>query len=222
MVKTFTNSYNTLSKANELTSHMPREYCETCQRPKPVCYCDSIVETHTDYKVTIIQHPQESNHPFNTGCIAHRCLSNSELIIAEKVDDKLLHDFSLKNSVLLYPDLDWLPNNNFITRELSLKTQVTHNIDQLIVLDATWRKSKKILHLNQELQFLPRINLTITEPSEYKVRKSSFENSLSTIESIAMALNILTPNESYRSLLKPFKRMIELQSKIAEHHRGRS
>ena len=87
---------------------------------------------------------------------------------------------------------------------------------QLVVIDATWRKSKKILHLHPALQQLPRVNLSGNLQSQYTVRKTSIADGLSTIESIVLALQKLEgenseSDEIFQSMLQPFEKMITMQ-----------
>ena len=114
------------------------------------------------------------------------------------------------HSLLLYPTLDWLPESDTFSH-LTNSPKEKENIKQLIVIDATWRKSKKILHLNPLLQKLPRLSLIGDLTSNYQIRKTSITNGLSTIESIAKAMKLLEPEKDFELLLKPFNKMIELQ-----------
>ncbi|WHI52424.1 DTW domain-containing protein [Microbulbifer sp. MLAF003] len=146
--------------------------------------------------------------------MAHLCLSNSEMIIAEKLSGSELDTLLDTPSALLYPSLGWLPDNidldidSFISDSDSNQQPV---ITQLIVIDATWKKSKKILHLNPQLQTLPRVNLSGGLKSNYTIRKTSISNGLSTIESIVQAMQLLEQKTDFQRLLKPFERMIALQ-----------
>lgn len=187
---------------------MPRKTCPNCQRPLPVCYCSALVQVANTTKILIIQHPLEQKHPFNTGRMAHLCLSNSELIVAETLSATQLTSILKTPSALLYPSLPWLPE----TRE----SAVDDNIQQLIVIDATWNKSKKILHLHPDLQKLPRHHLKGNLNSNYQIRKTTVANGLSTLESIVKALNTMEPKSEgevgFEAMLQPFDMMIDLQS----------
>ena len=189
---------------------MPRETCPTCQRPLNVCYCSALVHIANRVKVLIIQHPLEEKHPFNTGRMAHLCLDNSALIVAERLSDKELALLLRPESALLYPSLSWLPD----VQALEPGTSQAAALEQLVVIDATWKKSKKILHLHPLLQSLPRLSFAGELHSSYQVRHSSMENSLSTIESLAVALPLLDAAQDYSLLLKPFEQMVSLQSKF--------
>jgi DTW domain-containing protein YfiP len=194
---------------------MPRKTCPNCQRPLPVCYCSALVQAANTTRILIIQHPLEQKHPFNTGRMAHLCLSNSEFIVAETLSATQLASILKTPSALLYPSLPWLPD----TSEIMLETKESagnSNIQQLIVIDATWNKSKKILHLHPALQKLPRLHLKGDLSSNYQIRKTTVTNGLSTLESIVKALAIMEPKSegesNFEAMLQPFEMMIALQS----------
>ncbi|MFT5116211.1 MAG: DTW domain-containing protein YfiP [Parasphingorhabdus sp.] len=191
---------------------MPRKTCPNCQRPPLVCYCSALVQVANTTRVLIIQHPQEQKHPFNTGRMAHMCLSNSELIVAETLSATKLASILNTPSALLYPSLPWLDN----TLEIKPETKESagySNIQQLIVIDATWNKSKKILHRNPALQELPRLHLKGNLSSNYQIRKTTVANGLSTLESIVKALSTIEPKGEFDAMLQPFEMMIGLQLK---------
>jgi len=186
---------------------MPRQICPTCQRPLKVCYCSALVEIANRIEVLIIQHPLEQKHPFNTGRMAHLCLSNSELVVAESLSVEELAQLLKPRAALLYPSLSWLPE----VEQIQPGTTQAAELQQLVVIDATWRKSKKMLHLHPLLQQLPRVSFEGELNSNYQVRHSSLENSLSTIESIAMAMQQLESGRGFQELLQPFEKMVSLQ-----------
>lgn len=186
---------------------MPRQICPTCQRPLKVCYCSALVHIANRIKVLIIQHPLEQKHPFNTGRMAHLCLDNSELVVAESLSEVELAPLLVPRSALLYPSLDWLP----VVEQVEAGTAQARVLEQLVVIDASWRKSKKMLHLHPGLQRLPRVSFEGELRSNYRVRRSSLPNSLSTLESIVVAMEWLEPGRGFQGMLRPFERMVSLQ-----------
>ena len=202
---------------------MPRKTCPNCQRPLTVCYCSALVRVANTTRVLIIQHPLEQKHPFNTGRMAHLCLSHSELIVAENLSASQLASILKTPSALLYPSLPWLPDTPEINLEIKPETRapaVDSNIQQLIVIDATWNKSKKILHLHPELQKIPRLHLKGNLSSNYQIRKTTVADGLSTVESIVEALNILEAERAgeFDVMLQPFELMIDLQRQNRDRH----
>lgn len=77
---------------------------------------------------------------------------------------------------------------------------------RLIVIDATWRKSRKMLYLNPLLATLPRFSLNTMEASRYLVRKAQRPEQRSTLEATCAALGELegTADSRYKPLLNAF------------------
>ena len=59
---------------------------------------------------------------------------------------------------------------------------------RLVVLDGTWRKSRKMLYLNPLLQALPRLPLVDLPASQYRIRKAQQAHQLSSFEASVAAL----------------------------------
>lgn len=198
---------------------MPRVICDKCLRPPKLCYCSIIRPIDNRIKVSIIQHPKETKHPFNTARIAQLCLNNSQLIVQEQLSNIQVENLLTTNSAILYPSMPWLPEVPQLVIENNLNgdttksggTQIIDSVQQLIVLDATWRKSKRMMFHHEAFRQLPRICLTGNILTNYKVRKSNLENSLSSVESIYFVLKTLETNNNFENLLAAFNYMIETQ-----------
>ena len=59
---------------------------------------------------------------------------------------------------------------------------------RLVVLDGTWRKSRKMLYRNPGLQQLPRLALQDLPPGRYAIRKAQAPDQLSSFEAAARKL----------------------------------
>ena len=81
----------------------------------------------------------------------------------------------------------------------------------LVVPDGTWRKARKLLHLNPLLAQLPRVTLPEGAVSRYRLRKAPGPGALSTLEAIVQALEIIEAPVSFAPLLRPFEALIEGQ-----------
>ena len=150
--------------------------------------------------MVILQHPMESKHPYNTAGMAQRSLLRCRIHVGETYDDRIIRDLVEQQSILLFPDMPWLKQAK----------KMDYQPSQLVVIDATWRKAKKILHLNPMLQELPRMALNNHPSSEYSIRSSSIADSLATIEALKIALSNLDEATDYSDLLSPFHKMISL------------
>jgi DTW domain-containing protein YfiP len=86
----------------------------------------------------------------------------------------------------------------------------------LVVVDDTWPQAKKRERENPELAALPRYAFRPAAPSAYRVRREPDEAFVSTIEALARVLGALEGHtERFRSLLEPFRAMVDTQ--LATH-----
>lgn len=171
-------------------------------------------------RVLILQHPDESRHPLNTARLAVLGLHNAELCVGEHFPDLEATVAAYRSAVLLFPS-----NNDDIAQAESEQCRETGSPDLLIVPDGTWRKARGIVRANPVLNTLPRLELAVTEPSRYRIRKARETGALSTIEAIVRALTALEPGCDFGPVLQPFEKMIDQQIEAmgpdvyARHHR---
>lgn len=182
---------------------MPRPTCSRCQRPLGHCLCPLIPNLDSHTRVLILQHPSEVGHALNTARLAALGLRNAELRVGEVFDDlpQLLAQSDYR-ACLLFPGEEAVALTGYAPKEKPLL---------LVVPDGTWRKARKLLHLNPLLAALPRVSLGAVAPSRYRLRKAPAEGALSTIEAIVAALDVLEAPQGFEALLRPFDALIEGQ-----------
>ena len=184
---------------------MPRPRCPRCKRPASHCLCALIPDLASRTGILVLQHPDEVDHALNTAHLAVLGLRNAELRVGEVFED--LAGWLAQpgyRTRLLFPGEDACPLSAVVEEDDSRPVR-------LVVPDGTWRKARKLLHLNPALAALPRVTLTDAPPSRYRLRKAPMEGSLSTLEAIVAALNVLEAPADYRALLRPFDALIDGQ-----------
>jgi len=169
-----------------------RARCLTCRRPESACICRWVRPVANDVELLILQHPLEQHEAKGTGLLLHLSLARGRLLVGERFDPADLG--AMAGTALLYPGgADELPGAP---------------ITRLILIDATWRKSRKMLHLNPFLQSLPRLALKDPPASRYApLRRAHQPQQLSTLEAGVQALQqleLLRP-ERYAPLLGAFE-----------------
>jgi len=185
-----------------------RPTCPACLRPASACICRWVTPVASRAGLLVLQHPLEVHNAKNSARLLHLCLAGSRLAVGEAFDpaglDALLHADG-RMPVLLYPatpdapapPMPVLPPEDVL----------------LVVLDATWRKSRKMLHLNPALRALPRLALDAAPPSAYRIRKAHAPHQLSTLEAAAHALALLDGDAGrYRPLLSAFDGFVQQQA----------
>lgn len=184
-------------------SGMSRPQCPRCQRPQAHCLCALIPHLSSRTRVLILQHPSEVGHALNTARLAALGLQNAEIKVGEVFED-LPQWLSQPGYApcLLFPGAQ---------AEALVAYPATSLPKLLVVPDGTWRKARKLLHLNPMLARLPRVQLIDAAPSRYRLRKAPGPGALSTLEAITQALEVLEAPRSFEALLKPFDSLIEGQ-----------
>ena len=161
-----------------------RAFCEPCLRPASMCFCDLISPVPSEHRVVIVQHPMEQKHSKGTGLLLHRCLPNSTLLVAEQLTpEQLSQACAGLPPLLLYPQQSGV----------AAPPPRTEQNYAVIVLDASWRKSRKMLHLNSALAGLPRLSLSGSHQSLYTIRKAQRPEQRSSLEAACAALDLLEP-----------------------------
>lgn len=183
---------------------MPRPRCERCARPLSHCLCHLIPTLPSRTRVLILQHPDEVQHALNTARLAALGLINAELQVGEVFADLAQWLSPEYQACLLFP--------GEMAQELSLAPSPEEGRPLLLVVpDGTWRKARKLLHLNPLLAGLPRVCLPAGLASRYRLRKAPEAGALATIEAITMALNLQEAPSNFDALLRPFEALIEGQ-----------
>ncbi|MFC5479405.1 tRNA-uridine aminocarboxypropyltransferase [Massilia suwonensis] len=164
-----------------------RASCAACLRAQSACICAWVRPVDASSSLLILQHPLEVANAKNSARLLHLCVAGSALAVGEQFDpaelDALLHADG-RTPLLLYPETPGVAA--VAAGELPPAEQL-----RLVVLDATWRKSRKMLHLNPALQALPRLALSSMPASNYRIRKAHAPDQLSSLEAAAYALGQL-------------------------------
>lgn len=210
-----------------MTQQIKRLACSRCLRPQQTCICRWSTPIAHRVEVLILQHPLEAKHTKGSARLLHLSLPNSRLLVGEVFDEQqlktLLHapGAQRKHAILLYPN----------TPDSAGMAQAATPIDldrvepgelRLVVLDGTWRKSRKMLYANPLLQSLPRLALSDAPASQYLIRKAHGAHQLSTLEATCYALMQLEKDSArYAPLLDAFNGFVAQQLSYQEAGRRR-
>jgi len=189
---------------------LKRPVCAMCLRAQSACICRWIAPVAPQAALLVLLHPLEVGNAKNSGRLLHLSVAGSELAVGEAFDadalDGLLHAGG-RTPVLLYPHTPDDPSLPLPFPALPASSL------RLVVLDATWRKSRKMLYLNPALQKLPRLALTDVAPSNYRIRKAHAPHQLSSLEAAAQALGQLEGDGArYGALLDAFDGFVSQQA----------
>jgi DTW domain-containing protein YfiP len=190
-----------------------RALCSRCLRPQRTCICQWIVPIESATEVLILQHPLEEKHAKGSARLLHLSLPGSRLWVGEVFEEQELDALLYaqgRQPILLYPDT---PDDAALASASLFDIAATAPKGlQLVVLDGTWRKSRKMLYDNPSLQALPRLALRDVPASQYLIRKARGAHQLSTLEATCRALMQLEGDiERYAPLLDAFDGFVAQQ-----------
>ncbi|MCC6071684.1 tRNA-uridine aminocarboxypropyltransferase [Massilia sp. GCM10020059] len=199
-----------------------RQMCPACLRPARTCICQLAAPVASRVEVLILQHPLEVANAKGSARLLHLSLPGSAMATGEVFDAAalraLLHGGG-RQPVLLYPNL---PGERSLGMAPPPSFDTVRHLDparlRLVVLDGTWRKSRKMLYLNRPLQEIPRLPLTQAPPSLYRIRKAHAPDQLSTLEAAAYALMQIEGNvEHFQPILDGFDAFVDRYATLSAH-----
>ena len=191
----------------QLATAIQRLACPVCLRPQNACICRWVRPVAHAAQVLILQHPLEVHNPKGSARLLHLSLPGSRLVTGETFADLpalltgpfLPDDLAAgpRQPVLLYPQApqgltagmaQGIAPGSAAPEPLALDSGRDPARLRLVVLDGTWRKSRKMLHCNPLLLQLPRLSLKNMPASKYLVRTAHRADQLSTLEATCAAL----------------------------------
>jgi DTW domain-containing protein YfiP len=180
----------------------------------PVEYADSAYDRSADLATSV-----------GSKACQRKCASATSQLAEQKLETLLHAPFApgaqYKHAILLYPDT---PDDVGMAQPATLVDLARAEPEELrlVVIDGTWRKSRKMLYANPLLQSLPHLPLRDAPASQYLIRKANGAHQLSTLEATCYALMQLEKNNAgYAPLLEAFNGFVAQQLSYREAGRGR-
>ncbi|MGC8119849.1 tRNA-uridine aminocarboxypropyltransferase [Marinobacter sp. VGCF2001] len=166
---------------------MARIVCPRCDMHPNICVCADCEPVPNRQRVIVLQHPTEVGHAKGTVRVLRQCLEQLEVLVGDTRESfarqGLEQMLSAGRTGLLFPAPDSQP----------VDSSAASNIDQWLVLDGTWRKAAKLLHLNPQLRQLPGFRFADPPESRYRIRKAPRAGQLSTAEAVGHLLQAAEP-----------------------------
>ena len=153
---------------------MPRAVCPRCERPARTCLCATLpAPVAVGTELLILQHPAEAGHAKNTTAFLRLGLAPAARLLRGEAFDPALAG---PGTALLYPG--------------ESEPVDPAGVSRLILLDGSWRQSRKLLAANPWLAALPRLAL-LPQPGRYAIRRAHRAGQVSTLEAGLHALALL-------------------------------
>ncbi len=170
-----------------------RATCPRCLRPQKTCLCALVQPTTHATEVLVLQHPQEQRQAKNSVALLRLSLARCEVVVGDRFEpaalQALLHRPG-RDTRLLYPDVPAAPAPTAAQAAAQAASPDASALPvRLVVIDATWRKSLRMLLEHPLLAALPRLSLDAPAPTRYRaIRAARRADQVSTLEATVQAL----------------------------------
>ncbi|MCP3389747.1 DTW domain-containing protein [Bradyrhizobium sp. CCGB12] len=180
----------------------PIPECPHCQKPMPLCICDSVTPIENRLSLLILQHPQEQDRALGTARLLAKHFADATVRVGlswpslSKALGRPVENAA--RWAVLYlgsaraADLD--AEGEIVA--LNRKGEVADNqrailgkLEGVVLLDGTWSQAKALWWRNPWMLKCQRVILNPQSPSRYgRLRKEPRRDGLSTIEAAATIL----------------------------------
>jgi DTW domain-containing protein YfiP len=197
--------------------------CPRCQKPMPLCICDSVTPIQSRISLLILQHPQEQDRALGTARLTAQHFEQAVVKVGlswpslSKALGRPVSDPS--RWAVLYlgsakvADLDTSSDVVAINRKGEIEDGqrgILNDIEGIVLLDGTWSQAKALWWRNAWMLKCQRVILGPQRPSRYgQLRREPRRDGLSTIEAAAMLLATLERRPDIAETLHgSFERML--------------
>jgi len=201
----------------------PVAECPRCQKPLPLCICDSVTPIESRIGLLILQHPQEQDRALGTARLAAQHFKNAVVRvglswpslakalgrpIADPARWAVLYLGSVKAA-----DLDTDTEVVAVNRKGEAEDgqrEILRSIQGIVLLDGTWSQAKALWWRNAWMLKCQRVVLGPEQPSRYgSLRREPRSDGLSTIEAAGLLMAALEKRPDISAtLIASFERML--------------
>ncbi|MCA1474710.1 tRNA-uridine aminocarboxypropyltransferase [Bradyrhizobium sp. NBAIM08] len=209
--------------------------CPHCQKPMPLCICDSVTPIENRLSLLILQHPQEQDRTLGTARLLTRHFADATVRVGlswpslSKALGRPVENAS--HWAVLYlgsaraADLEAEGEIVALTRKGEVaenQRAILGKLEGVVLLDGTWSQAKALWWRNPWMLKCQRVILNPARPSRYgRLRKEPRRDGLATIEAAATILAALERRPDIAETLHAsFERMLaryrEVQAEMPE------
>jgi hypothetical protein len=212
-----------MSNPTEQASEEAIAECPHCQKPIPLCICDSVTPIDNRIALLILQHPQEQDRALGTARLTAQHFKDAVVKVGlswpslSKALGRPVADPSCWAVLYLgsakAADLDTDREVVAIDRKGGLEPNqraILGDIEGIVLLDGTWSQAKALWWRNAWMLKCQRVILDPKRPSRYgELRREPRRDGLSTIEAAGMLLAALEKRPDIAETLDAcFERML--------------
>jgi len=207
-----------LGSLGEQNKTSKRKVCDNCHYPLKTCVCSALTLIENETNIIILQDKNEVNNAKNTARLLALSLCNISIIKSDDAEGmRKLEKACIETPTafaLLFPSTKssafetHVPSNTktLLNEQHKKRSETFSSIKHILFIDGTWRKAKRLYLSNDWLQRLPNYHFDESIQGQYRIRKTSIENGLSTLEAVAYVLS-KTDDANVQALHVLFEKM---------------
>lgn len=188
----------------QVSNDLPETRCPKCHLLRVACLCRKVPKLESSVLFFLLVHQRELGKGSNTGHLVFNALANAsyELWARTEPPKNLL---ALLNSpshqgYLLFTAQEGSPLVDDIHREQSSNDK----IPVCILIDSTWQQARKMVRQSPYLKDLPRLSLSPSDKSQYRLRRNQLDVGMSTCEAAIGLLEQLGETDNANQLQQYF------------------
>jgi len=178
--------------------------CPHCYLKLQVCLCAELPRVPTRTEIVIVRHVTEQHMTSNTGRLVGLMLPRAKLVEyapSAAAESPRLCPELVTDGWLLYPSGE-------------PRRPEPGPPSRLVVLDATFRRAKRMVRRLPELHPLPRLSLEAPSVPIHRLRLPTREDGMSTLEAVAHALWLLEGEAVGRPLLEAYGEFVRRVDRV--------
>lgn len=152
--------------------------CKRCLIGQAFCICGEVPTVSTRTEIIVVRHEREGWKSTGTARIAGLAMPNLRLVEYREDAEPARSELPslVEGAHLLFPGDDARP---------------WADVKRLVVLDGTWRQTRKMYGKLGSLHAVPKLSLPAQTAKVLRLRESTFEEGRSTLEAIAEAVALV-------------------------------
>lgn len=173
---------------------------------RSLCICAMLPRIAIRTRVVLVIHQLEAQKPTNTGIVAARCLTNSQVVFRGAVPDGAAPAPAQPlvpagaQGLVLFPHADATPLEAWRTCGRDVV---------LLVPDATWSQAARARRREPALAGWPCVALPPRELAADRLRAAPRPGRLATLEAVAVALGVLEGPAVEETLMRVYRTMTD-------------
>lgn len=164
------------------SNELPESRCPNCHLLRVACLCHKVPKLKSAAVFFLLVHQRELFKGSNTGHLVLNAFANADYQLWARTEppEKLLAllNSSKHQGYLLFTAQEGAP----VVEDIIQQQSSSGKIPVCILIDSTWQQARKMVRQSPYLKNLPRLSLSPTSKSQYRLRRNQLDEGMSTCE----------------------------------------